>query len=108
MTATASAPPLILIAAIPEHSLASVFQGRHYAVVQVHTATLAAEWVRDVPPDTTIIDAELPDRAGTEACQRLHRDPQCGPTVPTVILAPNKPTPDQRVHALRAAAWYLP
>ena len=105
MTATASAPPLILIAAIPEHSLASVFQGRHYAVVQVHTATLAAEWVRDVRPDTIIIDAELPDMSGIDACRLLHSDPRIGHTVPTLILAPNKPTPDERVAALRAGVW---
>src|SRR2546422_3358019 len=95
MTATASAPPLILIAAIPEHSLASVFQGRHYAVVQVHTATLAAEWVRDVRPDMIIIDAELPDMSGIDACRLLHSDPRIGHTVPTLILAPNKPTPER-------------
>ena len=105
MTATASAPPLILIAAIPEHSLASVFQGRHYAVVQVHTATLAAEWVRDVRPDTIIIDAELPDMSGIDACRLLHSDPRIGHTVPTLILTPNKPTPDERVAALRAGVW---
>src|SRR5205809_4678362 len=105
MTATASAPPLILIAAIPEHSLASVFQGRHYAVVQVHTATLAAEWVRDVRPDTIIIDAELPDMSGIDACRLLHSDPRIGHTVPTLILAPNKPAPEQRVAALRAGVW---
>ena len=52
MTATAPVPPLILIAASPEHSLASVFEGRNYIVVQVHTGTLAGEWVRDVRPDT--------------------------------------------------------
>src|SRR5216117_910097 len=109
MTATASAPPLILIAAIPEHSLASVFQGRHYAVVQVHTATLAAEWVRDVRPDTIILDAELPDMSGIDACRLLHNDLRIGHTVPTLILAPDKPTPEQRVAALRAGVWdFLP
>src|SRR5437667_11685743 len=109
MTATASAPPLILIAAIPEHSLASVFQGRHYAVVQVHTATLAAEWVRDVRPDTIIIDAELTDMSGIDACRLLHSDTHIGHKVPTLILAPNKPTPEQRVAALRAGVWdFLP
>src|SRR5207249_11017541 len=42
MTATASAPPLILIAAIPEHSVASGVQGRDSVRVQVDTATAAA------------------------------------------------------------------
>src|SRR5437762_4313128 len=109
MTPTATDPHLILVAANPDHSLASMFQGRHYAVVQVHTATLAAEWVRDVRPDTIIIDAELPDMSGIDACRLLHSDPRIGHTVPTLILAPNKPTPEQRVAALRAGVWdFLP
>ena len=105
MTATAPVPPLILIAASPEHSLASVFEGRNYIVVQVHTGTLAGEWVRDVRPDMIIIDAELPDMSGIEACRLLHSDLRIGHTVPTLILAPNKPTPDERVAALRAGVW---
>ncbi len=105
MTATAPVQPLILIAASPEHSLASVFEGRNYIVVQVHTGTLAGEWVRDVRPDTIIIDAELPDMSGIEACRLLHSDLRIGHTVPTLILTPDKPTPEQRVAALRAGVW---
>src|SRR5882724_490765 len=105
MTATAHAPPLILIAARPEHSLASVFAGRHYAVAQVHTGTLALEWVRDVRPDTIILDADLPDMSGIDACRLLHSDLRIGHAVPTLILAPNQPTPDQRVAALRGGVW---
>src|SRR5206468_872927 len=105
MTATAPVPPLILIAASPEHSLASVFEGRNYIVVQVHTGTLAGEWVRDVRPDTIIIDAELPDMSGIDACRLLHSDLRIGHTVPTLILTPDKPTPEQRVAALRAGVW---
>src|SRR6266550_3103442 len=105
MTATAPVPPLILIAASPEHSLASVFEGRNYIVVQVHTGTLAGEWVRDVRPDMIIIDAELPDMSGIDACRLLHSDLRIGHTVPTLILTPNKPTPEQRVAALRTGVW---
>src|SRR5204862_467083 len=105
LPAAASAALLSLIAAIPGHSLAGVFEGRHLAVVQVHTAPLAAEWVRDVRPDTIVIDAELPDMSGIDACRLLHSDPRIGHTVPTLILAPNKPTPEQRVAALRAGVW---
>ena len=109
MTTTAPAPPLILVATNPEHSLASVFAGRPYAVVQVHTGTLAVEWVRDVRPDTIILDADLPDMSGIDACRLLHSDLRIGHTVPTLILAPNKPTPEQRVAALRAGVWdFLP
>src|SRR5438445_9967716 len=109
MTATAPVPPLILIAASPEHSLASVFEGRNYIVVQVHTGTLAAEWVRDVRPDTIILDADLPDMSGIDTCRLLHNDLRIGHNVPILILAVDKPTPEQRVTALRAGAWdFLP
>ncbi len=105
MTTTAPAPHLILVAANPEHSLSSVFAGRPYAVVQVHTGTLAVEWVRDVRPDTIILDAALPDMTGIDACRLLHSDLRIGHTVPTLILAPNKATPEQRVAALQAGVW---
>ncbi len=105
MTATAPVPPLILIAAKPEHSLASVFEGKQYIVVEVHTGALAVEWVRDVRPDTIILDADLPDMSGIEAVRLLHSDPRIGHTVPTLILAPSTPTPEQRVAALRAGVW---
>src|SRR5882762_8140838 len=74
MTATAPAPPLILIAANPEHSLAGVLEGEHYAVVQVHTGTLALEWVRDMRPDTIILDARSVQKAGIEDGRLLPRD----------------------------------
>ena len=105
MTTTSPAPPLILIAASPEHSLASVFEGRHYTVVQVHTGTLALEWVQDVRPDTIILDADLPDMSGIDACRLLHSDLRIGHTVPTLILACGEPTPEQRVAALRGGVW---
>src|SRR2546430_3722025 len=109
MTAIAPAPPLILIATDPEHSLAGVLDGGRYAVVQVNTGTLALECVRDVRPDLIIFDAELPDMSGIDACRLLHSDLRIGHTVPTLILAPDKPTPEQRVAALRAGVWdFLP
>lgn len=105
MTGTAPTPPLILIAAKPEHSLSSVFEGRRYVVVQVNTGALAVERVRDVRPDTIILDADLPDMSGIDACRLLHSDLRIGHTVPTLILAPSKPTPEQRVAALQAGVW---
>jgi len=105
MTATAPAPPLILVAATPEHSLARVLEGRRYTVVQMHTGTLALEWVRDARPDAIILDADLPDMSGIDACRLLHSDLSIGRTVPTLILAASMPTPEQRVAALRAGVW---
>src|SRR5437899_10471006 len=102
MTATAPAPPLILIAADPEHSLAGVLDGGRYAVVQVNTGTLALECVRDVRPDLIIFDAELPDMSGIDARRLLHSDLRISHTVPTLIPAPYTPTPGQHLPALRA------
>ncbi len=105
MTATAPASPLILVAAPPEHSLARMLEGGRYTVVQMHTGTLALEWVRDARPDAIILDADLPDMSGIDACRLLHSDLSIGHTVPTLIVAPSMPTPEQRVAALRAGVW---
>src|SRR5437773_7665147 len=43
--------------------------------------------------------------SGIDACRLLHSDLRIGHTVPTLILAPNKPTPDERVAALRTGVW---
>jgi PleD family two-component response regulator len=109
MTVTAPAPPLILIAAHADHSLASVFEGRPYTLLHVHSGALALQCVRDVRPDAIVLDADLPDMSGIDACRLLHDDLRIAHTVPTLILAPNKPTPEQRVAALRAGVWdFLP
>src|SRR5256885_1051547 len=107
---TSPAPPVILIAAPQEHSLGSVLKDTRYsAAVQVHTGTLALAWAPDLRPDTIILDADLPDMSGIDACRLLHNDLRIGHNVPILILAPDKPTPEQRVTALRAGAWdFLP
>ncbi|PYP64367.1 MAG: hypothetical protein DMD37_02830 [Gemmatimonadetes bacterium] len=106
MSPTSPTPPVILIAAPQEHSLSSVLQDTQYAAaVQVHTGTLALAWAPDLRPDTIILDADLPDMSGIDACRLLHNDLRIGHNVPILILASDKPTPEQRVTALRAGAW---
>ena len=100
-----SAPPIVLIAAARERSLAGMLQHHTYAVVHLHTGTLAVAWARDVQPDVIILEAELADMSGIEACRMLHNDPRIGHSVPILILSPDKPSPEQRVAALRAGAW---
>src|SRR2546430_5878157 len=63
------------------------------------------DWSSDVCSSDLIIDAELPDMSGIDACRLLHSDLRIGHTVPTLILTPNKPTPEQRVAALRTGVW---
>src|SRR5712692_10965535 len=103
---TTGALPVVLIAAGREYSLASVLEGNRYAaVLQVHTGTLALKWARDLQPDTIIVEAELPDMSGIDVCRMLHDDVRVSHNVPVIILAPDRPTPEQRVDALRAGAW---
>src|SRR5437867_1251337 len=105
MATATSTPPVVLIAAVREQSLASVLEGSWCAVIQVRTGTLAVAWARDLRPDTIILEADLPDMSGVDACRMLHGDMRIGHNVPILILSREKPTPEQRVDALRAGAW---
>ena len=105
MITAPSARPVILIVAPQERSLADLIEHPGYAMVQVHTGTLALTWAPDLRPDAIIVDAALPDTSGTALCQALHTDLRIGHNVPILILAPDHPTPEQRVAALRAGAW---
>jgi PleD family two-component response regulator len=100
-----TAPPAVLIAVVRDHSLADVLDDNGYSVVQPPTGTLALEWARDIRPDIIILDTDLPDMSGSDACWLFRSDPHVGRNVPILILAPHKPTPEQRVTALRAGAW---
>jgi DNA-binding response OmpR family regulator len=105
MESSVGAPPVILIAAAQERYLASVCERNGFAAVQVHTGTWALESAREIRPDTIILEADLPDMSGIDACQLLHSDLRIGHNVPILILSAGKPTPEQRVTALRAGAW---
>jgi PleD family two-component response regulator len=102
---TSSAPPTVLIAVSPERALASALKDTPYSVVEVHSATLALAWARDLPPDVIILDAALPDMPGIDVCRSLHDDVRIGRNVPILLLSHHKPTPVERVTALRAGAW---
>jgi len=75
-----------------------------YGVVHVPTGTLALKWAREVQPDAIILEAELPDMSGIDACRLLYNDLRIGGKVPILILAPDEPSSEQRVSALRAGA----
>ncbi|HYT84629.1 MAG TPA: response regulator [Gemmatimonadales bacterium] len=104
VTATAG-QPIVLITVVKDHSLERVLDTNGYAVVQPPTGTLAIEWARDIKPDLIILDAELPDMSGVDACWMFRNDPHIGRNVPVLLVTADKPTPDQRVTALRAGAW---
>src|SRR2546426_3695219 len=52
-----------------------------------------------------MLAADLPDMTGIDASRLLHADLRIGHNVPIFIIATDKPTPEQRVAALRAGAW---
>lgn len=82
-----------------------MLETRDYAVVKVRTAGQAVEVGRNVAADAIVLDASLPDMTGVDASSLLNSDPRVRGRVPILILSPGKPTPDQRVAALRAGAW---
>jgi DNA-binding response OmpR family regulator len=99
------ANPVILTATREGVSLANLLESDRWAIIEARSGTLALEWARDLRPDIIILEAELPDMSGIEACRALHGDFRMGHNVPILILASGTPTPDQRVTALRAGAW---
>jgi PleD family two-component response regulator len=105
MASFTHAPPVLLVASAPERSLAGVLQGRGYKVLEAPTGASALECARETALATILLDAELPDMSGIVACGKLHGEPHIGHYVPILILGPEKPTPEERVIALRAGAW---
>ena len=102
-----NAPPVVLITVIWEQAaaLAGALSRTGYTVVRAQTGAQAIERARDSWPDVVILAAELPDMSGLDACWLLRSDQRVGRNVPVLILADEKPSPEQRVAALRAGAW---
>ncbi len=106
MPITGGVPPSVLIATVRQQALASaLLEGGECTVIHVQSAALALEQSAAARPDAIILEADLPDMSGIEVCRLLHADPRVGYRVPILLLAAAKPTPEQRVAALRAGAW---
>jgi CheY-like chemotaxis protein len=107
--APTTALPVVLIAVRRERSIAPLLEPNGYFVVQASTGARAIERARETRPDVIILDADLPDMLGIDVCGAVRRDPLVGRHVPILILAADKPTPEQRVTAIRAGVWdFLP
>jgi len=76
-----------------------------YSVLESATASRALDRARDTRPDVIILDSDLPDLTGLEACRLFRGEPHIGRNVPILLLTSGPPTPDQRVTALRAGVW---
>src|SRR3989441_8173939 len=104
MAQPTSSPAVVLTAGVEEPSLGSMLGRDRYGVVHVPTGTLALKWARELQPDAIILDAELPDMSGIDACRLLYDDLRIGGKVPILILAPEEPASEQRASALSAGA----
>src|SRR5690349_14691043 len=103
--AASAAAPVVLLVLAKEQWVAKALRGDRFAVVQIHTATLARELARDLHPDVIILETELPDMSGLEACRLLRADLDVGHCVPMLMVGRNAPTPEDRVAALHAGVW---
>ena len=102
---TTTARPVVLIAVARERSLTPVLGPAGYTVVEAATGARALERARHARPDIIILDAELPDMTGLEACRSFRGEPHIARNVPILLLTTGPPTPEQRVTALRAGVW---
>jgi len=104
MSAT-PALPVVLIAAGRDRSITRALGPSGYTVLEAVTGARALERARDTRPDIIVLDTELPDLTGLEACRLFRGEPHIGRNVPILLLTSGQPTPDQRVTALRAGVW---
>ena len=103
------AVPVVLTAVGRDHSLIRALNPADYRVLESATGGRALERARDTRPDVIILDAELPDLTGLEACRLFRGEPHVGRNVPILLITSGQPTPEQRVTALRAGVWdFLP
>ena len=100
-----AAVPVVLIAVGRERSLARALGPTGYTVIESSTGARALERARDTRPDIIILDNELSDLTGLEACRLFRGEPHIGRNVPILLLTSGRPTPEQRVTALRAGVW---
>src|SRR5881392_2231765 len=107
MDTTLDGLPVVLIACPgqPQLTSSSALADHRYSVSQAHTGQQAIELARERPPDTIILDADLTDMSGIEACRLLRGDLHVAPGVPILIVCADEPSAEQRVTALRAGAW---
>ena len=96
--------PVVLLAAAPEHPLASLLATR-FSLVHVPTGALALEDSVDHAPDVVLVQDTLPDMTGFEACVRLHFERRLPFNIPCLMLTTDQPTPEQRVAAVRSGVW---
>ncbi len=96
---------VLLTAVSPKRSVTPILEESGFTVVSAPNGAMALELIHDLRPDVVMVEAELPDMSGLDVCRKMRGDPAVGRNVPIILLIPDKPTPEQRVNALRAGVW---
>jgi diguanylate cyclase (GGDEF)-like protein len=100
--------PLVLLGGNGQEAtrwLKTLLESGGYAVLQERSAQYMLERARSTEPDLIIVDAELPDMAGTELCRLLRGDPRVSSSTPILLAVREPASRTERIAALRAGAW---
>jgi CheY-like chemotaxis protein len=98
-------PALVLLVTGNDPALARAIHGEGAVVARAPNGQFAVDIARETNPDVIVIDANLPDMPGLDACRLLRADPVIGRMVPILIAVRDQPSPGERVDALRAGVW---
>ena len=80
--------PLILFAddsAIATLKMLELLRGADYDVATTSNGMSAIRLARELSPSLILMDVEMPEMTGTEACARLKRDPRTA-SIPVVLM----------------------
>ena len=104
-TSSAESLAVLLTAVSPKRSITPILEESGFTIVSAPNGGMALELLRDLRPDVVVVEADLPDMSGLDVCRRMRGNPAVGRNVPIILLVPEKPSPEQRVNALRAGVW---
>ena len=96
---------MVLTVVSRKRAITPILAESGFTVVSAPSGAVALELIHELKPDVVMIDADLPDMPGLDVCRAMRRDASVGRDVPIILLVPGKPTPEQRVSALRAGVW---
>ncbi|HEV2669478.1 MAG TPA: response regulator [Gemmatimonadales bacterium] len=100
-------PPVLLVANAggtwTSQALANLIQAREYRVHFVSSGRELVDRAAVLRPDVIVLDADLPDVAGTVVCATLRENPAAW-NLPIVVITSAPATKQQRLAALEAGA----
>jgi len=96
---------VLLTAVSPKRSITPILEESGFTIVSAPNGAMALELIRDLRPDVVMVESDLPDMSGLDVARRMRGDPAVGRNVPIILLISDKPSPEQRVNALRAGVW---